>query len=95
MSADFPTDVVERQEVGEITRTNAIFFSFSKPTSPSGYSGEREEGATQRKHTETIHHLGQAAMCSPPAAAFCFLCHWLSSSIPEAVAHCLFIGCLA
>lgn len=36
----------------------------------------------------------QAAVCFPEVEPFCFLCHWLSSSVPVAVAHYLFIGCL-
>lgn len=36
----------------------------------------------------------QVAVCFPEVEPFCFLCHWLSSSVPVAVAHYLFIGCL-
>lgn len=36
----------------------------------------------------------QVAVCFPQVEPFCFLCHWLSSSVPVAVAQYLFIGCL-
>jgi hypothetical protein len=36
----------------------------------------------------------QVAVYSPQDESFCSLCHWLSSSVPVAVALCLFIGYL-
>lgn len=36
----------------------------------------------------------QVTFCFPQVETFCSLCYWLSSSVPVAVAHYLFIGCL-
>lgn len=36
----------------------------------------------------------QVTFCFPQVETFCSLCYWLSSSVPVAVAHYLFIGSL-